>query len=331
VKIVEELRTEGVICASTSPYSYLVVIVLKKEGSWSMCPEFCALNKLTIKEKFPIPVIDDLLDELSGVRFFIKLDVNSRYHQIRMNEEIIHNNTFHTHEGHHEFLFMTFGLCNGPSTFQSLVNHVFHPFLCHFVFVFFDDIIIYSKNSTSDLSHVDRALHLLSQCQCFLKQSKCAFGASEVEHLGHIVGKAGVQLDPEKIEAILDFPHPNNFKILHGFLGLIGYYHKFFKNYGKIAAPLTALFKKNYFTWNPTVDQAFQTMIVAICTTLVLTRPNFTKTLYLECDALGRGIGAFLMQYGQPLSFTSKQVLEKHLGKSVYAKEMFTILHAMDL
>jgi hypothetical protein len=246
--MVQELLNTGVILPSTSPYSSPVVMVIKKEGSWSMCPDFRALNKLTIKDKFHIPVIDDLLDELSGAQFFTKLDLLSGYHQIRMKEANIPKTSFRNHEGHYDFLVMPFGLCISPSTFQSLMNHVLCPFLRHFVLVFFDDILIYKKNWKDHLTHVDRVLYILSQYQLFPKQYKCAFGASEVEYLGHLARNHNIKVDPKKIEDIQEWAHPKTLKILRGFLGLTGYYRKFLKNYGMIVAPLTALLKNNSFT-----------------------------------------------------------------------------------
>jgi hypothetical protein len=149
--------------------------------------------------------------------------------------------------------------------------------------------------------------------------------------LDHLVEKDGVRVDPKKIEAMQDWPHPKTLKSLRGFLGLTGYYRKFVKNYGKISTPLTALLKKNPFTWTLATSQAFQTLKMAMCTTLVLTLPNFTKTFVLECDASGKGIGVVLIQEGQPLAFTSKQLSKRNMGKSIYEKEMLAILHVVDL
>jgi hypothetical protein len=149
--------------------------------------------------------------------------------------------------------------------------------------------------------------------------------------LGHLVGKDGVKVDPKKIESMQDCTHPKTLKILHGFLGLTGYYRNFVKNYGKIAAPLTALLKKNYFTWTPVAAQDFQTLKMAMCTTPVLALPDFTKTFVLEFDASGKGIGALLTQEGRPLAFTSRQLSERNLGKSIYEKEILAILHVVDL
>jgi hypothetical protein len=141
----------------------------------------------------------------------------------------------------------------------------------------------------------------------------------------------GVRVDLKKIEAMQDWPHPKTLKCLHEFLGLTGYYCKFFKNYGKIAAPLTTLLKKNSFTWTPVATQDFQTLKMAICTTLILALPDFTKTFMLECDASGKGIGVVLMQEGRTLAFTSKQLSERNMEKPIYEKEMLAILHVVDL
>lgn len=321
-KIVEEMLVVGTIQASSSPYASHVVLVKKKDGTWRLCVDYRELNGMTVKDRFPIPLIEDLMDELEGSKIFSKIDLRAGYHQVRMNEADIPKTAFKTHSGHYEYLVMPFGLTNAPATFQSLMNAVFKSFLRKFVLIFFDDILIYSKSLEEHLEHLQLVFEVMRSNSLFAKLSKCAFAVDKVEYLGHFISSEGVATDLAKIQAVAEWPKPMNLKQLRGFLGLAGYYRRFVKNFGAIAGPLHALTKKEAFIWSQLAPEAFLNLKTALCQALVLALPLFDKLFVVETDACGQGIGAMLMQEGHPVAYISRQLKGKQLHLSIYEKEL---------
>ena len=326
---VSDLLSAGLIRPSTSPYSSPVLLVKKKDGTWRLCVDYRALNSNTVRDRFPIPTIEELLDELGCASWFSKLDLWQGFHQILMEEHDVEKTAFRTHNGHFEYLVMPFGLCNAPSTFQSAMNRLLQPFLRRFATVFFDDILIYSDSLSSHIQHLETVFRTLQQNEFFLKRSKCLFAQESIEYLGHIVFGKGVKPEPSKIQAMVRWPTPSTAKELRAFLGLTGFYRKFIKNYAAMASPLTKLLCTDAFQWTPESQIAFDKLKTAMTSAPVLALPNFSDPFVIETDAFGTTIGAVLMQHGHPLAYFSKNLGPRLLHASTYRRELHAIVAAI--
>jgi hypothetical protein len=248
------------------------------------------LNAITVKSKYPIPVIEEFLDELANAFWFTSLDLRAGFHQIRLKPGEEYKTTFQTHCGQYEFRVMAFGLTGAPGSFQGAMNSTSAPYLRKFVLVFFDDILIYSRSYEEHIHHIKLVLELLNRDHWKIKLSKCAFAQRQVSYLGYVISEKGVSTDPGKVSAISQWPTPTSEKELRSFLGLAGYYRKFVKGFGIISKPLTDLLKKNtLFIWTPIHQASFQDLQTALCTAPVLALPNFSKPFCIETDACSTG------------------------------------------
>jgi hypothetical protein len=240
----QELLDKGFIRPSVSPWGAPVLFVKKKDGSMRLCIDYQELNKVTIKNRYPLPRIDDLFDQLQGSQVFSKIDLYSGYHQLKVQENDVQKTAFRTRYGHYEFLVMPFGLTNAPAAFMDMMNRIFRELVDHCVVVFID-ILIYSKSREEHEEHLRTVKSILRKHQLFVKFKKCKFWLDNVAFLGHIVTKEGIAVDPGKVEAVVNWVRPTNAHEVQSFLGLAGYYRRFVEGFSRLAAPLTRLTKKN--------------------------------------------------------------------------------------
>ncbi|XP_031127569.1 uncharacterized protein LOC116029662, partial [Ipomoea triloba] len=327
-----ELLEKGFIRPSVSPWVAPVLFVKKKDGSLRLCIDYRELNRVTVKNRYPLPRIDDLFDQLRGAGVFSKIDLRSGYHQVRVAEQDISKTAFRTRYGHYEFTVMPFGVTNAPGTFMDLMNRIFLPYLDKFIVVFIDDILVYSKTPEEHEEHLRTALQLLREKKLYAKLSKCEFWKEEVAFLGHIITREGIAVDPTKIRAVIEWEPPKSVTEVRSFLGLAGYYRRFVQDFSKIARPLTNLLKKTTkYSWSGECEQAFQELKKRLTTAPVLTLPVGTEGYELYTDASHKGLGCVLMQHGRVIAYASRQLKPHEANYPTHDLELAAVVFALKI
>lgn len=329
-KQIEELREKGYIRPSSSPWGAPVLFVKKKDNSMRMCVDYRSLNEVTIKNKYPLPRIDDLFDQLKGASVFSKIDLRSGYHQLKIRPEDIPKTAFTTRYGLYEFTVMSFGLTNAPAYFMNMMNKVFMEFLDKFVVVFIDDILIYSKDEEEHEEHLRMILDKLREHRLYAKFSKSEFWLSQVAFLGHIVSAGGIAVDPAKVEAVMDWKQPRSVTEVRSFLGLAGYYRRFIEGFSRLAKPMTQLLKKEKkFDWSSSCEESFQELKKRLVSAPVLILPDIRKDFEIFCDASRQGLGCVLMQEGKVVAYASRQLRPHEGNYPTHDLELAAIVHAL--
>jgi hypothetical protein len=330
---VTKLIEKGHVRESTSPWGAMVLLAKKKDGSLRFCVDYRALNNQTLKNRYALPLADDCFDRAQGAQFFTKLDLHSGFWQIAMADGSAQFTAFRTRFGHYEFTVLPMGLCNAPATFMHLMNSVLRDMLDKFVLAFLDDIFIYSKTRKEHLEHIETVLKALEAQKLYLKPSKCEWMKSEVEFLGHRIGREGLSVDPHKIDAVKQWPAPTNVSELRSFLGLAGYYRRFINNYSATALPLTELTKDEVeWKWAEAEKTAFDKLKQQLGSAPVLLLADPKLPYVIHCDASGYAVGACLMQDRggglQPVSYISSKMKPAETRYAPHEQELLALVYA---
>nr|GEX46385.1 putative reverse transcriptase domain-containing protein [Tanacetum cinerariifolium] len=331
-KQLQELSKKGFIRPTSSTWGAPVLFVKKKDGSFRMCIDYRELNKLTFKNRYPLPRIDDLFDQLQGSSVYSKINLRTGYHQLRIREEDIPITAFRTRYGHYEFRVMPFDLTNAPVVFMDLMNRVCKPYLDKFVIVFIDDILIYSKDKEEHEEHLKTICELLKREQLYVKFSKCDFWLESVQFLGHVIDSEGVHVDPANIAAIKNWATPTTPTEVRQFLGLAGYYRRFIEGFSLISKPLTKVTQKNKkFEWETEAEEAFRTLKQKLCCAPILALPEGLDDFVVYSDASLRGFGAVLMQREKVIAYASRQLRTHKENYTTHDLELEAVVFALRL
>jgi hypothetical protein len=300
---IKELLEKGFICPSSSSWGAAVIFVLKKDGTQRLCVDYHALNEVTIN-KYPLPRIDDLFDQLCGACVFSKIDLRLGYHQLKVQECDLPKTAFFSRYDLYEFTVMSFGLTNAPTYFMYLMNKVFMEYLDKFIVVFIDDILVYSR---SEEEHLHLVLQKLRDHKLYAKLSKCEFWLKQVAFLGHVISKGGVSVDPCKVQDVFNWKTPTSVGDIQSLLGLTGYYQRSIEGFLKISRPMTKLLKKgNKFEWTPACEASFQELKKQLTITLILVMPDLEKSFSIYWDVSDQGLECVLMQDGRVVAYASR-------------------------
>lgn len=328
----DELLRNDLIKPSMSPWSAPVLFVRKKDGTLRMCVDYRALNNVTKKAKYPIPIIDELLDQISGEKIFSSIDLRSGYYQIAMEEGSKEKTAFGTRFGQFEFQVMPFGLCNAPATFMAAMNELFRS--KSFVFVYMDDILIASKTEEEHRTHLREVFHILTENEYYVKLSKCQFFKEEIDFLGHSISKEGISPIKHRLDCIINWPLPKNITEIKRFLGFIGFYRKFIADFAKLAGPLHDACNSDKFEWGDDNEKSFNELKAAFVSAKVLIHPDMTKPFILETDASMSAIGAVLKQKDdcdaeRPVAFYSSKLGKSQKKYPIYELELMAMVSSL--